>query len=292
MNRPHRSIEIFTMSALDLFVTAMGSFAILMMILFPYFKNERKQRAAEAQGCVLMCAWATRVQDYEQFKKDTEKPGEEVVKPENRRLIFDEDSWKNPGYEQGPDFPVVTVTWDEAVAFCQWLTKKERATKMIGPEAEYRLPTVAEWAAAAGPEKYPWGKAWPPPAKVGNFGGEEYSRGRGYSGAGDEMKGYEDAHELAAPVGSYAPSRDGLFDVAGNVQTWTQDWYLREMAAKDSADPDDGGGQKFRARVGSTWDTTQKVLMEAGRIRKTSPTLRSQTLGFRCVLVLKPPPKP
>ena len=292
MNRPHRSIEIFTMSALDLFVTAMGSFAILMMILFPYFRKESKQRAEERQGYVLMCAWPTRVKDYEQFKKETEAPGKVAVKAEERPLAYDEDSWREPGYEQGPDFPVVAVTAEEAVAFCQWLTKKERAEKRITPEQEYRLPTLAEWRAAAGPEEYPWGSAWPPPPKTGNFGGEEFSRGRGYTRASPDMRGYDDGHEMVAPVGSYAPNRDGLFDVAGNVQTWIQEWYRKEMTPAGTKAGDDGGGQKYRVSAGSTWESNVKWEFAANRIDTAVPDNRSQLVGFRCVLVVKPPPKP
>ena len=288
MNRPHRSIEIFTMSALDLFVTAMGSFAILMMILFPYFRKESKQRAEERQGCVLMCAWPTRVKDYEQFKKETEAPGKKQVRAEDRARIADEDSWKEPGYEQGPDFPVVMVSWTEAADFCAWLTKKESAANLIPPGAAYRLPTVEEWRFAVGAEKYPWGETWPPPPKTGNLGGDEFARGLGLR-SGD-LKGYEDAHELAAPVGSYAASRDGLYDLSGNIHVWTQDWYRKELAPKN-ATADDGGGQKFRAYAGSAWDSVSQWEFEADSLLASVPEGRVQTLGFRCVLVLPSPPK-
>lgn len=308
MNRPHRSIEIFTMSALDLFITAMGSFAILMMILLPYFKGERKKQAEERQGHILMCAWPTRVQDYAEFKKETasKSSGKDAIdefaaaaqegrkmeiKPEDRAKVVDEDSWENPGYEQGPDFPVVAVSWTDAQAFCEWLTKKERAAKLIGPQDEYRLPTYAEWKAAAGPGKYPWGDEWPPPPKAGNFGGEEYSRGRGYSSAGEDMKGYSDEHELAAPVGSYTPSRDGIYDLAGNTSVWLQDWYRKEDAPK-AVQEDDGGGKKFRVYAGSAWNSTAKLEIESALIRPALPDGRAQTTGFRCVLALKPPPQP
>ena len=287
MNRPHRSIEIFTMSALDLFVTAMGSFAILMMILFPYFKNDRQKKADEAQGCVLMCAWPTRVQDFELFMKETE-PQKDPQRKNKAADYF----WQNPGYEQQPDFPVVVVSWDQAQAFCQWLTQKERASKTIPADAEYRLPTLAEWRMAEGPTAYPWGDAWPPPAKTGNFGGEEFSRGRGYAGAPADMKGYRDAHELAAPVGSYPPNRDGLFDVAGNVETWLQDWYRKEMDPDTENAAEDGGGQKFRAYAGSAWNANAKWQFLSNRITSAAAGARSQTLGFRCVLVLKKPPQP
>lgn len=280
MNRPHRSIEIFTMSALDLFITAMGSFAILMMILFPYYKDDRKKREEKNQGNVLVSAYPTRVKEYEQFKKETEPPGKQVIKPEDRAHVYDEDSWRDPGYEQTPDFPVVMVTWADAQAFCKWLTKKERDAGKIGAEDEYRLPTKEEWLAALGPDKYPWGNNWPPPPKFGNFGGEEYSRGRGFSGAPESMKGYEDDHELASPVGSYAASRDGLYDVLGNIRIWLQDEADGKVDGKDT---------KGHYYTGVGWDTNTKDAFERTKVNFGAPMVRYQAVGFRCVLVIKSP---
>ena len=68
------------MSALDLFVTAMGSFAILMMILFPYFHRDDEQKVLNTPGNVLFCVWPTRVKDFEEFVKevpDAKERGEE-----------------------------------------------------------------------------------------------------------------------------------------------------------------------------------------------------------------------
>jgi hypothetical protein len=106
MNRPARSIEIFTMSALDLFVTAMGSFAILMMILFPYFRMEKEDKVLNTPANVLFCVWPTRLQDFEEFVKEVPDAKErgEVYRPD---FFVQDDVWKKPGYEQQPDYPVV-----------------------------------------------------------------------------------------------------------------------------------------------------------------------------------------
>ena len=58
-------------------------------------------------------------------------------------------SWKSPGFSQGPDHPAVGVSWQEAVAFCKWLTAKERSEGRLLPSQSYRLPTEADWNAAA-----------------------------------------------------------------------------------------------------------------------------------------------
>lgn len=77
------------------------------------------------------------------YKTDAEKDGIDSwafntktgkLEPEGRKPEY---TWRNPGWEQTDDHPVVNVTWNDAVAFCEWLSRKEGAT--------YRLPTEAEW---------------------------------------------------------------------------------------------------------------------------------------------------
>ena len=295
MNRPARSIEIFTMSALDLFVTAMGSFAILMMILFPYFRSKHEEEVVEKNtpANVLFCVWPTRVKDFEEFFKavpDAKERGEEY-RPD---LFVQDDVWRAPGYEQQPDFPVVGVTWYQAVAFCKWLTKKERAAGTIGPQDEYRLPTDAEWTAAAGPGKYPWGDRWPPPPKAGNFADETWAHGMGYQHGYSDMQGYTDDHEMVAPVGSYTPNRFRLYDMAGNVKQWVLDTYRPEMLPPEIREKN-----PYRKSVekgflymlrGSTWQSHGEELCSYARALDDQ-TYHPDAGGFRCVLVVNSQPR-
>src|SRR6516165_4938054 len=122
---------------------------------------------------VLFSIWDTRVQDYAVYAGENEGASGE---------------WKDvewQGMKQGPTHPVVNVSWEDARAFCAWLTKKEQAAGKIGPREEYRLPTDHEWSCAVGigeqeeartipdgknmkiKDVYPWGNAWPTPADAG-----------------------------------------------------------------------------------------------------------------------------
>ncbi|HEY3901249.1 MAG TPA: SUMF1/EgtB/PvdO family nonheme iron enzyme [Chthoniobacter sp.] len=296
MNRPARSIEIFTMSALDLFVTAMGSFAILMMILFPYFRHKPDDKVLNTPGNVLFCAWPVRVKDFQQFVDDVKDPKERGEEFRSDFFVQD-DVWKKPGYVQEPDDPVVGVTWLQAEAFCQWLTRTERAKGTIGPQDEYRLPTDAEWSAAAGPGKYPWGNDWPPPPNSGNFADETWAHGMGYKSGYPDMHGYTDKHGMVAPVGSYAPNRFGLYDMAGNVSQWCQDKYRASMMPPEVLQlyPEfklekDTQGDDFYVMRGSNWQNHGDSLRSFLRSRAVK-TYHPDTGGFRCVLVVNSQPR-
>jgi serine/threonine protein kinase len=172
--------------------------------------NSLGQRFAPVGG-VEFCIWLTRVKDFEQFARAA---GLKSV------------SWRSPGFKQGPDHPVVFVTWLEAIAFCKWLTDKEHQEGALPPNQFYRLPTDLEWSKAVGlpeePQKtpaerdmviadvYPWGAGWPPPPGAGNYAGEE-------TGSDAAIKGYNDGFKWTSPVGSFKPNQYGLYDMGGNV---------------------------------------------------------------------------
>jgi formylglycine-generating enzyme required for sulfatase activity len=97
-------------------------------------------------------------------------------------------SWRHPGFDQGLNHPAVGLSWDEAQAFCDWLTLRERRVGLIN-KADYSLPTDVDWSLAIGLDSepgnsprekserikslYPWGTTWPPPSGAGNFAGTE-----------------------------------------------------------------------------------------------------------------------
>jgi hypothetical protein len=232
---------------------------------------------------VLFSVWETRVRDFEAFiRGDIRHQMDEGLAPlawsnQNWEPLAGI-SWKQPGFEQSGDHPVTCVSWWDAVAFCKWLTKTERAARRIGGNDEYRLPTDAEWSFAVGigdrediaqspqekdgkiPNVFAWGVAWPPPKDFGNFG----------SDASDSST--SDTFEQTAPVASFPPDPSGLFDLGGNVAEWCNDPY--------------NNLQPGRVLRGASWIRYDREGMALSFRNCASPGYRRTNLGFRCVLVV------
>ena len=154
---------------------------------------------------VAFCIWETRVKDYAEYAAA------------NAGV---DGSWKKPfgdKFKQEDTHPVVRMNWNDAQAFCEWLTKKEMAVGKIKAGQKYRLPTDAEWSVAVGlgkekgntPEEknggikdvYPWGKGYPPAVGAGNY-----------------LKSLKvDNFEYTSPAGSFAANKLGLHDMGGNA---------------------------------------------------------------------------
>ncbi|HSH96359.1 MAG TPA: SUMF1/EgtB/PvdO family nonheme iron enzyme, partial [Roseimicrobium sp.] len=159
-------------------------------------------------GDVLVCVWECRVGDFDTFVTATR---------------YDATSqWKSPGFTQTPSHPAINVSWQDAQAFCKWLTEKETKAGLFSGFS-YRLPTDVEWSKMAGLDSesgatpserdgrskgvYPWGTAWPPPVGSGNY---------------SERVTF-DAFEETAPVASFRPNKFGIYDVGGNAWEWCMD---------------------------------------------------------------------
>jgi iron(II)-dependent oxidoreductase len=152
-----------------------------------------------------------------------------------------------------PELPVVGVSWQDAVAYCAWLSVKERAV---------RLPTEAEWEFAARGQQsslLPWGDGVPDWIPNG---------GRG---------------PLSAPwpVTLGDPNDFGLFGIATNVHEWCADWYDKDYYSrspeKNPAGPDHG---LRRAARGGAWRHAQTFCRITLR-SKLDPSFRYNDFGFR-----------
>jgi formylglycine-generating enzyme required for sulfatase activity len=138
-------------------------------------------------------------------------------------------NWRNPGFKQEDNHPVVCVTWNDAQDFCK------RATKTTGRTV--RLPTEAEWEyAARGPKssKYPWGDKWEVLANVADASLLKQTGHAGYWGGMKEDDGYP----FTSPCGAFKnASWCGAFDMLGNVSQWCQDLWVKKYSESPEIDP-------------------------------------------------------
>jgi serine/threonine protein kinase len=238
----------------------------------------------------LFCKWLTRVQDFEAFVKATghdATEGMHSLKADGWKQSGD--AWESPGFEQGPAHPVCGVNWDDAQAFCLWLTQRERQAKRLKPEQLYRLPKDWEWSVAVGlveprtgtpkeksekiPDVYPWGREWPPPRGAGNFAGAE-ARGADWPPDLGVIAGYDDGFPRTSPVGSFAANQFGLFDMAGNLWEWCEDWS--------------DGQKKTRVLRSGSWLNYAPVRLLSSFRLSFQQAYRVSSVGFRIVLAATP----
>jgi formylglycine-generating enzyme required for sulfatase activity len=126
------------------------------------------------------------------------------------------------------EHPLVLVNWQDARAFCAWLSEKTGR--------EWRLPTNAEWEAAVGNSLYPWGDYYPPHWDDGNYAVTE-------RGTRDPEHIGVDGIFGPAPVASFKPNALGFYDLGGNVGEWM--WNGGRLANKDEQMPIRGGSWEW-----------------------------------------------
>jgi len=250
---------------------------------------------------------AERAIDWEEIKKTlppgTAKPADSLLQP--GALVFRKTAqpvslndpsqwwewtiganWKHPSgpkssIDQIMDHPVVQVAWEDALAFAKWKGK--------------RLPTEAEWewAARGGLENniYPWGNEQvnhdPPKA---NF----------WQGLFPYQNTLKDGYITTAPVKSFSPNGYGLYDMAGNVWEWCNDWFdsqyyqKQEASAANSQGPDaanhpNANFESHRVMRGGSFlcnDDYCSGYRNARRMGSSMDTGLNHT-GFRCVVSTK-----
>ncbi len=143
-------------------------------------------------------------------------------------------------------YPVAMISWEEAQDYCAWLSSKSGM--------KWRLPTQAEWTAAVGPNKYPWGNTWPPSETDGNYG-----------------------TSAAQPVGSSSSFNYGLYDMGGNVAEWMQ----------DAGTPNASSSTLRMTRGGSFVDIVSDLTLSSRNLNRSyKTTFRAKDIGFRVVLEL------
>ena len=223
------------------------------------------------------------------YKTDAERDGKggwgytgDNTKPFEQRPSF---NWRGWGVEERDDSPVVNVSWNDATAFCEWLTKKEGQ--------KYRLPTEAEWeyACRAGTtSRYYNGDNPEELTKIGNVAD---ATAKTKITALTTLQS-SDGWTFTAPVGQFPPNNFGLYDMIGNVREWCSDWYAEDYYSKSPVpDPPGPGTGSQRVCRGAGWYDQALLGYCRSAVRgKWLPENRSNNLGFRVAVSLSVQPKP
>jgi formylglycine-generating enzyme required for sulfatase activity/serine/threonine protein kinase len=192
-------------------------------------------------------------------------------------------TWQQWGAEINERAPVVDVSWNDAVAFCDWFSRKEGKT--------YRLPTEAEWeyACRAGTTTRYWNGD--DPERLTAIANVRDLTARQKYGWTNTLSS-SDGSAFTSDVGRYPPNNFGLYDMHGNAAEWCSDWfstsYYREPPRPDPTGPPSGALHVVR---GGSWHSSAIFCRSAQRTAEVA-THRSNHIGFRVVCVETKPPWP
>jgi formylglycine-generating enzyme required for sulfatase activity len=187
-------------------------------------------------------------------------------------------SYRNPSFDQKGDHPVVQVSWDDAKAFCDWLSKKTGKSVVLPTEAQW------EYACRAGTKTaYPWGdnpddgKGW------ANGADQNFKKKLPNAPAEWTFFNWDDGFVYTSPVGSFKANMFGLYDMNGNAWQWCQDRYgaYEKGAATDPTGADTGS---LRVLRGGSWVNDPRRCRSANRFGYVPDDRDVVNLGFRVVV--------
>ncbi len=219
------------------------------------------------------------------YRTNAEKDGKGGYGWNEETKKFEQDpryTWQNAGFDQTDEHSVVNVSWNDAVAFAQWLSREEGKA--------FRLPTEAEWeyACRAGTTtRFSCGDDPEGLAAVGNIADgtlkEQYPDWTTIAA--------RDGYVYTAPVGRYNPNAWGLFDMHGNVWEWCSDWYAEDYYKRSPVDdPENTAAASFRVGRGGGWFNLPRDARSAPERERSGPPEQPPGLppGPRAVWGLSP----
>ncbi len=251
-------------------------------------EREAGRTDTETQHSVLIsdfifCKYAVTVAEFKRFIDESNYQTD--ADKANSSGIFDGKEWQekaginwrhgvsgNERKEGEYNHPVLHVSWNDSVAYCEWLSKKNGNT--------FRLPTDAEW-------EYACRAGTTTPFSTGENITTDQANYNGNVPYGHNKKGVWRKNTLA--VNSLNPNKWGIYNMHGNVWEWCSDWhgekYYDECKAKGTVEnppgPETGSNRVVR---GGSWDCSAEICRSAARDRGT-PGGRGGVVGFRLVFV-------
>jgi formylglycine-generating enzyme required for sulfatase activity len=200
-------------------------------------------------------------------KAERDGNGGAVFDRHTKHVVMKADlNWRNPGLRtvQTDDHPVVQVCWDDANAFCKWISEREGV--------DYRLPTEAEWeyACRSGSQS-----SW-------CFGGDP-------DGLCEYAWYKHNAAGTTHPVGRKQPNAFGLYDMYGNVWEWCKDPYVSNYATDTAADPSGASENRHHVLRGGSWGSDNPVELRSASRRGQTESYRYYSCGFRVRRAIAPP---
>lgn len=219
------------------------------------------------------------------YRTEQERNGKRVQGYDRRKNSWPSQSsfsWKNWGVDQSEQSPVVLVTWNDATAFCQWLSTKEGRT--------YRLPTEAEWEYACRARTQSEFYIFDNPehltllANVSDRAATNKFRRNWWPQSDALSVRSDDGWAFTCPVGQYMPNSFGLHDMHGNVNEWCRDWFQKDYYEKSPTnDPQGPDFGTHRIARGGSW-CYQIYCARAAYRGAYPPDKRNIMTGFRVVL--------
>ena len=188
-----------------------------------------------------------------------------------------------PGYLQRDDHPVVCVSWNEAQAYAQWLSRKTGQ--------RYRLLSEAEWeyaARAGSTTSRPWGDDPAQSCRHANLADETFAREIARLGrqGSPGWHACRDGHAYTAPVGRLAANRFGLHDMIGNAWEWVEDCWNESHAGAPAGSGPRRGDCARRVYRGGAWRSYPSFGRSAER-SETGAGERHALIGLRVARALE-----